>query len=62
MAVGSCYVCLNAVSALYQLIPIDSSQLKDKIKRLDQTIKTSILSGIFAWDKVVILFMLTISN
>ena len=48
----TCYVCLNAVSALYQLIPIDSSQLKDKIKRLDQTIKTSILSGIFAWDKV----------
>ena len=48
----TCYVCLNAVSALYQLIPIDSSQLKGKIKRLDQTIKTYILSGIFAWDKV----------
>ena len=48
----TCYVSLNTVSALFELIPINPSQLINKLKRLELTLKPYILSGLFAWDKV----------
>ena len=48
----TCYVSLNTVSALFQLIPTDSYQYNDQTERLNHTLIPAILSGIFAWDKV----------
>ena len=48
----TCYVCLNAVSSLFKLIPTDSYQYNDQTERLNHTLIPAILSGIFAWDKV----------
>ena len=48
----TCYVSLNTVSALFQLIPTDSYQYNDQTERLNHTLIPAILSGMFAWDKV----------